>query len=57
MSEMDNEKIVIDETKLHRMKMRIYLLEKENMTINERTDSQMIEDIKKIIETEAKKCY
>lgn len=57
MSEMDNGKIVIDETKLHRMEMRIYLLEKENMTINERTDSQMIEDIKKIIETEAKKCY
>lgn len=54
---MDNIESMVDETKLRRMQQRIYLLEKQNMSNNEKTDSQMIEAIKKIIETEAKKCY
>ena len=54
---MDNIENEVDETKLRRMEQRIYLLEKQNMANNEKTDSQMIDAIKKIIETEAKKCY
>lgn len=53
----ENMEVEIDETKLKRMQIRIYALEQENMRTNEKTDSQMIEAIKKIIETEAKKCY
>lgn len=55
MIEMD--KPQLDTTKLNRMEFKIYDLEKKNMISNEKTSSQMIEEIKKIIETEAKKCY
>lgn len=55
MTEMD--KLKFDVTKLNRMEFKIYDLEKKNMISNEKTPSQMIEEIKKIIETEAKKCY
>ena len=54
---IDNTKLDIDETKLRRMEFKIYDLEKKNMISNEKTNSQMVEEIKKIIESEAKKCY
>lgn len=57
MENQGNNEVVIDKTKLQRMQFKIYALERENMRNNEKTDSQMIEAIKKIIETEAKKCY
>lgn len=57
MENQGNNEVVIDKTKLQRMQFKIYQLERENMRSNEKTDSQMIEAIKKIIETEAKKCY
>ncbi len=52
---IDNEKI--DEKKLVRMQTRIITLESENMRTHEKTDSQMIDAIKKIIEEELRKCY
>lgn len=55
MTEMD--KLKLDATKLNRMELKIYDLEKRNMISNEKTPSQMVEEIKKIIESEAKKCY
>ena len=51
------EKIQIDEVKLRRMQIKILVIERENMRTNEKTDSQMVETIKKIIETEETKCY
>ena len=54
---MDTTENMVDEIKLRRMQQRIYLLEKQNMANNEKTESQMIDAIKKIIEMEAKKCY
>lgn len=57
MENQENNVIELDNTKLKRMQFKIYALERENMRNNEKTDSQMIEAIKKIIETEAKKCY
>lgn len=53
----EKQEVVIDEVKLRRMEQRIYYLEHQNMLTNERTAEQMIELIKKTIETEAKKCY
>ena len=55
MTEMD--KLEFNATKLNRMEFKIYDLEKKNLISNEKTPSQMIEEIKKIIEAEAKKCY
>ena len=58
MKTMDEiEKIQIDEVKLRRMQIKILVIERENMRTNEKTDSQMVETIKKIIETEETKCY
>ena len=57
MENQENIGVEIDKVKLQRMQLKIYQLERENMRSNEKTDSQMIEAIKKIIETEAKKCY
>ena len=57
MENQENNVIELDNAKLKRMQFKIYALERENMRNNEKTDSQMIEAIKKIIETEAKKCY
>ena len=53
----NNQEVVIDEEKLKRMELKIFFLERNNMVNNEKTNSQMIESIKKIIEEEAKKCY
>lgn len=55
MTNIDNENI--DEKKLARMQVRILWLENENMRTHARTDSQMVEAIKKIIEEEHRKCY
>lgn len=53
----NSQEVIIDEEKLKRMEFKIYALERNNMLNNEKTNSQMIEAIKKIIEEEAKKCY
>ena len=53
----DNTQVEIDEKKLRRMEFRIYDLEKKNLVSNEKTPSQMVDAIKKIIEDEVKKCY
>lgn len=55
MMNIDNENI--DEKKLARMQVRILWLENENMRTHAKTDSQMVEAIKKIIEEEHRKCY
>ena len=47
MENQGNNEVVIDKTKLQRMQFKIYQLERENMRSNEKTDSQMIEAIKK----------
>lgn len=52
-----NNESEIDEKKLNRMKTRVLLVEKNNISTNARTDSQMIDVIKQIIIEEAKKCY
>lgn len=47
----------IDEEKLKRMILRVYLLERKNAeSISPKSFSTMVEDIKKIIEEEVKKC-
>ncbi len=43
--------------KLVRMIKRIYALERENSKTGAKTDKKMREEIIKIIEEEAKKCY
>lgn len=52
-----DEKLEIDPIKLHRMQTRVLLIERNNILTNALTDNQMIENIKKIIIEEAKKCY
>lgn len=52
---IDNEPI--DERKLARMQVRILWLENENMRTHAKTDTQMVDAIKKIIEEEHRKCY
>lgn len=59
MRNIDNNEnnIMIDETKANRIHIRVYNAVKKNMSSNEKTSKQMIDEIKKIIETEVKKCY
>jgi hypothetical protein len=57
MDEQENTTIEIDEKKLKRMELRIYDLETKNLLNNEKTSSQMIDAIKKVIEEEVRKCY
>lgn len=52
-----NQGIVIDTQKCNRMQGKILWLEHNNRKDNGKTDSQMKEAIKKIIEEEANKCY
>lgn len=48
---------LVDETKLNRMKLKIYSLEHRNETASPKmSDTEMREKIIKIIEEEAKKC-
>ena len=58
MSETHNENAVeLDEKKLRRMLNRIYQLERQNSKTGKYTDKKMKEQIEKIIEEEAKKCF
>lgn len=47
----------VDEKVLKRMRERIYLLEAQNQKTKEYSDSEMKQEIIKIIDTEMKKCY
>ena len=56
----DNEKVQnveLNQIKINRMTQRIYRLEMKNMVTNEKTNSERMNEIRKIIETEAKKCF
>ena len=58
MSEMHNDNAVkLDEKKLRRMLNKIYQLERQNSKTGKFTDKRMKEEIEKIIEEEAKKCF
>jgi ribosomal protein S3AE len=58
MSETYNENAVeLDEKKLRRMLNKIYQLERQNSKTGKYTDKKMKEQIEKIIEEEAKKCF
>ena len=58
MSDMNNDNVVeLDEKKLRRMLNRIYQLERQNSKTGKFTDKRMKEEIEKIIEEEAKKCF
>lgn len=58
MSDVHNDKAVeLDEKKLRRMLNRIYQLERQNSKTGKFTDKRMKEEIEKIIEEEAKKCF
>ena len=47
----------LDEKKLRRMLNRIYNLERQNSKTEKMTEKKMKEEIQKIIEEEANKCY
>lgn len=58
MSDVHNENAVkLDAKKLRRMLNRIYQLERQNSKTGKYTDKKMKEQIEKIIEEEAKKCF
>ena len=58
MSDVYNENAVkLDAKKLRRMLNKIYQLERENSKTGKYTDKKMKEQIEKIIEEEAKKCF
>ena len=58
MSDMHSENAVeLDAKKLRRMLNRIYQLERQNSKTGKYTDKKMKEQIEKIIEEEAKKCF
>lgn len=58
MSDLHNDNAVeLDEKKLRRMLNRIYLLERQNSKTGKYTDKKMKEQIEKIIEEEAQKCF
>lgn len=47
----------LDERKLKRMKYLIIELEKENSISKKRKKDEMVDEIRKIIENEVKRCY
>lgn len=53
----NEETIDLDEKKLRRMLNRIYNLERQNSKTEKMTEKKMKEEIQKIIEEEADKCY
>lgn len=55
MYDENNERI--NTKKLGLMKLKILLMEKENLKTHEKTNEQMVEQIRKIIQEEAKKNY
>ena len=57
MDDNANKEVLIDNEKFNRIKFRIYNLENQNIITNKYTKSEMVEEIKKIIEREVDKCY
>lgn len=53
---MPNEEIKVDEKAIKRLKQKIIVAESKNLRTKEKSDSEMINQIKKWIEEEAK-CY
>lgn len=51
------EEIVVDEQKLKKIIFKIWNLERQNVIAHDKSPSQMNDEIRKIIETEVKKCY
>lgn len=47
----------LDDRKLKRMKYQIIELEKENSISKKRKKDEMVDEIRKIIENEVKRCY
>ncbi len=47
----------LDEKKLNRLKYGILALERDNLKTREKTNEEMIERIRKLIEEEVNKCY
>lgn len=47
----------LDEKKLNRLKYSILALERDNLKTREKTNEEMIEKIRKLIEEEVNKCY
>ncbi|MFB5931821.1 hypothetical protein ACE8FZ_00760 [Peribacillus frigoritolerans] len=56
MSEKRSE-VNIDEKKLNQMKLGIILAERKNLKTREKSNDEMVETIRKIIENEIKKNY
>ncbi|MFE0507028.1 hypothetical protein ACWF7H_19220 [Peribacillus butanolivorans] len=56
MSEKSSE-VNIDEKKLNQMKLGIILVERKNLKTREKSNDEMVETIRKIIENEIKKNY
>lgn len=46
---IDNQSEMIDDAKLHRLKMRIYMMERENYKTKKLKDNEMVEKIIKLI--------
>ena len=46
---IDNQSEIIDDAKLHRLKMRIYMMERENYKTKKLKDNEMVEKIIKLI--------
>lgn len=53
----NNESMSLDAKKLRRMLNRIYNLERQNSKTEKLTEKKMKEEIQRIIEEEADKCY
>ena len=53
----NDESMSLDAKKLRRMLNRIYNLERQNSKTEKLTEKKMKEDIQRIIEEEADKCY
>ena len=53
---MNYKKIVIDNEKIQKLKRKIVLAETQNIYTKNKSDSQLIKDIKKWIEEDAKCC-
>ena len=48
---------ICDESKINRLKLKILMLERDNLKTREYTNDQMVEKIRKMIEEEVKRCY
>ena len=53
----ENDKKLIDEKRLNNMKVNVLRSEQENLKTREKTNDQMVEEIRKIIADEIKKNY